>query len=341
VNLSKIIKSPQFYYLVLLIFLILVPVMFKSQYYLGIFMMILINALLATSLWFIMTTGQLTFGHAGFAAIGAYLSAALVTSYGQSSWLSLVAAVVISGVISSAIGYLTLRIKGIYFIVVTLAIGQAITVVFGMIDHPFGGLLGLINLPHPDSIRVPGLPAIEFVSPSSIYYLILLFAVLSIVIMYRLSRSRIGLIYKGISQADNLAEHVGVNIMAQKIRAFVLGSMFASLAGVLYTYHTAAILPSSFTITQSTYYIVYVSVGGVANIAGPILGTVILSIVSIFLRPAQEFVPIIYGILLIVFMFFLKRGLLGLIVRVWDNIKSYFKRNNFRGVMKMISRRAS
>ena len=322
-KLTKIIKSTLLYYVVLLIFLISVPMMFKGQYYLGIFIMIFINVLLASSLWFIMTTGQLTFGHAGFAAIGAYLSAALTTSYSQSSWLSLAAAVIISGVIAAIIGYLTLRIKGIYFIVVTLALGQAITIVFSMIDHPFGGLLGLINLPHPNPITIPFLPAINFDSMSSIYYLILVFTVLGVVIMHRFNRSRIGLIYTGISQADNLAEHVGINIMAQKIQAFVIGSMFAGLAGVLYTYYTESILPSSFTITQSTLYIVYVCVGGATSITGPILGATILNIVSIFLRPAQEFEPIIYGVLLITTMLFFKSGLLGFIVRLRDNIKVF------------------
>jgi len=329
-KLTKLITSNLSYlcYAALLIFLILVPVMFSGQYYLGILMMILINILLASSLWFIMTTGQLTFGHAGFAAIGAYFSAALITSYGQSSWLSLVVAVIISGIIATIIGYLTLRIKGIYFIVVTLALGQAITIIFSMIDHPFGGQLGLINLPPPDPIAIPGLPAINFDSPSSIYYLVLIFTLLGVVIMNRLNKSRIGLIYKGISQADNLAEHVGINIMAQKVQAFVIGSMFASLAGVLYTYHTESILPSSFTLAQSTYYIVYMCVGGVASIIGPILGTTILYIVSILLRPAQEFEPIIYGLLLMACMLFFKSGLLGLILKLWDNIKGrYFNRN--------------
>jgi branched-chain amino acid transport system permease protein len=299
-------------YIALLVILILIPILVKNLYHLGIITSILINLLLAVSLWFIITTGQVTLGHAGFAAVGGYMSAALVTSYGLNSWISLAVAIATAGIVAAIIGYITLRITGVYFVIATLALGELIRIVFSMWEHPFGGLVGLMNLPPPAPIAIPGLPVIEFVSKPALYYLTLVFVLLGLAIMYRLSRSRIGLVFRGISQADNLAEHVGINIMGYKVLAFVIGSMCAGLAGVLYTYNTQCMLPASFTMNQSAYYIVYVAVGGGANIGGPILGTVVLGILSEFLRPIKEFEPIIYALLLIGIMLFFRAGLLGL-----------------------------
>jgi branched-chain amino acid transport system permease protein len=280
----------------------------------------LINVLLAVSCWLIMTTGQVTLGHAGFAAIGGYLSAALISRYGMGSWWSLVIAMITAGVIALMIGYITLRIKGIYFIVATLALGEVIRVVFGAWDDPFGGLIGIMNLPPPNALIVAGLPAIEFTSKVSLYYLTLVLALSGVVMMHRVNRSPIGLVFQGIRQADDLAENVGINIMGYKVLAFVIGCMFASLAGVLYTYNVGSIQPSSFTLIQSAYYLVYVAVGGGINVFGPILGALVLNILSEFLRPIKEFEPIVFALILIGAVLLLRGGLIGLVETLWCRI---------------------
>ena len=298
---------------VLLGILVFVPVLFQNLYQLGVITFMLINVLLAVSCWFIMTTGQVTLGHAGFAAIGGYMSAALIARYGMSSWWSLLVAMITAGMIALVIGYITLRIKGIYFIVATLALGEVIRVVFGAWDNPFGGLVGIMNLPPPNAIVIPGLPAIEFASKVSLYYLTLILSLSGIVIMHRVNRSPIGLVFQGIRQADDLAENVGINIMGYKVLAFVIGCMFAGMAGVLYTYSVGSIQPSSFTLIQSAYYLVYVAVGGSINVFGPILGALVLNILSEFLRPVKEFEPIVFALILISAVLLLKGGLIGLV----------------------------
>jgi branched-chain amino acid transport system permease protein len=305
------------FYVVLLAFLVSVPVLFRNLYQLGVITFMLINVLLAVSCWFIMTTGQVTLGHGGFAAIGGYLSAALIARYGMGSWLSLLIAIVTAGMIAFIIGYITLRIKGIYFIVATLALGEVIRVVFGAWDDPFGGLVGIMNLLPPNAITIPGFLKIEFASKVSLYYLTLLFVLIGIVVMHQLNRSPIGLVFSGIRQADDLAENVGINIMGYKVLAFVTGCMFAGMAGVLYTYNVGSIQPSSFTVIQSTYYLVYVAVGGSLNVFGPILGALVLNILSEFLRPIKEFEPIVFALILIGAVLLLKGGLIGLVETLW------------------------
>ena len=309
------------FYVVLLAILVFVPVLFRNLYQLGVITFMLINVLLAVSCWFIMTTGQVTLGHAGFAAIGGYLSAALIARYGMGSWWSLLIAMITAGMIALVIGYITLRIKGIYFIVATLALGEVIRVVFGAWDDPFGGLVGIMNLPPPNAIIVAGLPAIEFASKVSLYYLTLALALSGIVIMHRLNRSPIGLVFQGIRQADDLAENVGINVMRYKVLAFVIGCMFAGIGGVLYTYNVGSIQPSSFTLIQSAYYLVYVAVGGSINVFGPILGALVLNILSEFLRPIKEFEPIVFALILIGAVLLLKSGLIGLVEMLWRRIR--------------------
>jgi branched-chain amino acid transport system permease protein len=307
-------------YVVLLAVLISVPVLFRNLYHLGVITFMLINVLLAVSCWFIMTTGQVTLGHGGFAAIGGYMSAALTARYGMSSWLSLPIAVGTAGMIALIIGYITLRIKGIYFIVATLALGEVIRVVFGAWDHPFGGLVGIMNLLPPGAIVLPGFIKIEFASKVSLYYLTLFFVLIGIVVMHRLDKSPIGWVFSGIRQADDLAENVGINVMAYKVLAFVTGCIFAGVAGVLYTYNVGSIQPSSFTIIQSAYYLVYVAVGGSINAFGPILGALALNVLSEFLRPIKEFEPIVFALILIGAVLLLKGGLIGLVEKSWRRI---------------------
>jgi branched-chain amino acid transport system permease protein len=305
------------FYVVLLAVLVFVPVLFRNLYQLGVITFMLINVLLAVSCWFIMTTGQITLGHGGFAAIGGYMSAAVIARYGMNSWLSLLIAVVTAGMVAFVIGYITLRIKGIYFIVATLALGEVIRVVFGAWDHPFGGLVGIMNLPPPDAVHIPGLFKIEFASKVSLYYLTLFFVLIGVVVMHKLDRSPIGLVFSGIRQADDLAENVGINIMGYKVLAFVTGCIFAGVAGILYTYSVGSIQPSSFTVIQSAYYLVYVAVGGSINIFGPILGALVLNILSEFLRPVKEFEPIVFALILIGAVLLLKGGLIGFVQTLW------------------------
>lgn len=303
---------------VVLVILLLVPVIVTNYYWLGAFTSILISILLAVSFWLITTTGQVNLGHAAFAAIGGYMSAAFITAYGWNSWLALPLGVVTSGVIALIIGAITLRITGIYFIIATVALCEVTKIVFGMWEHPFGGLIGLINLRPPDPLALPGLPVIEFTRKPELYYLVLVFVVLGVAVVRRLSRSSFGLIFKGIQYSDSLAEHVGVNIMGYKVLAFVVGSMCAGLGGVLYTYVNGSMLPTSFTMNQSNYYMVWNAVGGLGYFGGAIVGTAVLSMLSEFLRPVKEFEPIIYAVLLISAVLFFRAGLWGAGKKIWD-----------------------
>lgn len=324
-------KSPKnILFIALVVVLFLVPVFLQNLYYLGVLTTLLINILLVVSFWLIMSTGQVNLGHAAFAAIGAYMSAALVKSYGFPSWPSLLIAVAVVGVIGLIIGFITLRITGIYFIITSIALGSVVQIVFGMWQHPFGGLVGLLNLTPPDPISVFGRTLVEFDSRPALFYLTLIFVLLCVMLIYRIYNSSIGRVFRGIESSDSLAEHVGINIMGYKVLAFVIGCMCAGLAGVLYTYVTLSIQPTSFTLTQSTYYIVYAAVGGLSYFAGPIIGAVALTVLSEFLRPIKDYETIIYALLLIGAILVFRGGLYGFLRRLGALIMRWLRGSDSR-----------
>jgi branched-chain amino acid transport system permease protein len=293
------------------VLLFLLPLLVSNLYYIGVLTTILTSALLAASLWLILMTGQVSLGHGGFAAIGGFISAAFVTAYGINSWAALVIACACAAVVGLLIGYITLRIKGVYFIIATLALGESISIGFGMWDHPFGGLHGIMGIPVPDAIPLPGGHALRFESNVALYLLTLVLVLVALWIIHRVYAGRIGHILRSISQSDELAENVGVNTMRYKVLAFVVGCTCAGLAGVLYTYSTRYISPSTFNVGQSAFYLLCVTVGGGTSIAGPIIGAAFLGLFGEIIRPAEKWQPIIFGLLLIVCVLYFKLGLLG------------------------------
>jgi len=300
---------------------LLLPVLFLEQpYQLSILIYTLLNIMLAVSMRLIMITGQITLGHAAFAAIGGYTSALLVTKLGFNFWAALPLTLLFSVVISLIIGYPTLRIKGAYFAILTFAFGQVIMYVFQTWKEIFGGAFGIVDIPRPHAISIPGLFAIDFSSRIASYYLIAAFAIIAVLFMYRLERSRFGLIFHSIGEMDLLAEHSAVNIMRYKVLAFTVGSLFATLAGILYTHYIGVITPWSFTFHSSVNYLIFVVFGGMGSFIGPIIGTCVFTPLPQLLKPLKAYEPLIsYGVLLLVILF------------LPGGIMSLFKRRKHRG----------
>jgi branched-chain amino acid transport system permease protein len=295
---------------------LLLPVLFLEQpYQLSILIYTLLNVMLAVSMRLIMITGQITLGHAAFAAIGGYTSALLVTKLGFTFWEALIPALALSAAISLVIGYPTLRIKGAYFAILTFAFSEVIRYVFQTWKDIFGGAFGIVDIPRPEAITIPGLFAIDFSSRISSYYLIAVFVIVAILFMYRLEKSRFGLIFHSIGDADTLSEHSGVNIMNYKVLAFTIGSIFASLAGILYTHYIGVITPWSFTFNTTVNYLIFVVFGGMGSFIGPIIGACIFTPLPQILKPLKTFEPLISSVVLLIVILFLPGGLMSFFKR--------------------------
>jgi branched-chain amino acid transport system permease protein len=294
-------------HLIVLIVLLTLPVATRDPYFLNLFITV---GIWTTSVWgvrLIMSTGQLTLGHAAYMAVGAYASTLLTMKAGLSFWLAFPLAGMISSLIALLIGYPILRIKGVYFSIITFAFAEIIRLIIVHWPDVLGGYGGIPNIPPPQPIF-----SIRFTSRVPFYYLILAISLSTYLFMVRIEKSRLGRIFSSIHESDTLAESIGINIMKYKMIAFCLGCFFAGLSGSFYAHYFNFTSPEFFTIWQSIYCLIFVIVGGVGSVFGPFLGSLFMTLVPEFLRGAKEYEPVVYAIILILIMFLLPGGLVTL-----------------------------
>lgn len=294
-------------YLTSMVALVAVPAFTQDPYLLN---LLITTGIWSTSVWgvrVIMSTGQLTLGHAAYMAVGAYASTLLTMKVGLSFWLAFPLAGLISSFIALLIGYPTLRIKGVYFSIITFAFAEIIRLIIVHWPSLLGGFGGIANIPAPSSIF-----SISFTSRIPFYYLILGISLLTYLVMVRVDKSRLGKIFSSIHESDTLAESIGINIMKYKVTAFCLGCFFAGLSGSFYAHYFNFTSPEFFTIWQSIYCLIFAIVGGAGSVWGPPLGSLFMTLVPELLRVAREYEPVIYAIILILIMFVLPGGLITL-----------------------------
>jgi len=265
--------------------------------------------ILGAGLNLLMTTGQLSIGHAAFMGIGAYTCVILVTRHGWSFWLAWAACGVLSGVMAFLLGRLTLRIKGVFFAILTFAFGEIIRMIFVNVKY-FGGVNGISGIPVPNSINL-GFLQFSFASKAEFYYLVLVFSLICMIMYFRLVGSQVGIVLKSINGTDLLAQCCGIDIMKYKVFAFVLGAVWAGMVGGLYAPYFTYISPHSFTFVESVDFIIISVVGGVGALSGPLFGSLFLIAVPEVFRFAKEYELIIYALSLIAVLFFLPRGIGG------------------------------
>lgn len=280
------------------------PVLIGDPYWLHVYIMTCMNICLAVSLRVLWNVGLLSCGHAAFMGIGAYTSALLSTGLGLSPWLSIPIGGGVTVLFALALGYPSLRLTGIYFVLVTFAFNEVFFLLASRMREFTGGPSGLMGIPRP-----PGLPP----GKMAYAYFASLFLLLTLVSLYRFEYSRVGRIWLAIRDSELRSKCVGIQTVYYKLFAFGVSSFFAGLAGAVYAHYIGFISPSDFTIWQSIYAQIYMIVGGVTAFAGPIVGSVSLTVLSEFIRAAGPLQSVIYGLLLAVVMLFLPGGLISLL----------------------------
>ncbi len=265
-----------------------------KPYYTGIIILTLINVILAVSLNLIVGfTGQLCLGHAGFMAIGAYVSAMLTKEANFPFFIALLIGAIVAAIFAALIGYPTLRLKGDYFAITTLAFCEIIRVVIMNIEA-VGGATGLKSIPKNTDFTIA-----------------FIFAVLTVLIIYNILHSSQGRAMITVRENEIAAEAMGINTFKYKMMAFIIGAFFAGLAGSLYAHYMGYIQPSTFNFVKSIDYLTYVVFGGMGSLSGSIIATGVLTFLPELLRSFAEYRMIIYPLALIVLMIFRPEGLLG------------------------------
>jgi branched-chain amino acid transport system permease protein len=291
--------------------LLCVPALFSLDYYLHIFVMAGIHAMLAISLGLIIGfSGQVSLCHAAFYGIGAYGSALASLTLGLPFWLALWVGGLSAGISSYALGRLVLRLKGHFLAITTAFFGVLVTVVLNNWVPVTKGPMGIPGIPR------PGLPAFlgpwaAFESRVAYYYLVLMFVVGVTYLVYRVVSSRLGRALVAIRENEELAQSLGIETMRYKVFAFTLGGGLAGIAGAFYAHYILFISPVTFTIGESINVVVMVIFGGMTTLAGPIIGAVILTVLPELLRMAGALRLVIYGLALMAFIVWMPQGIVG------------------------------
>lgn len=299
----------------LLLILLLLPLAVRNSYYVHLLITVGINAVLAMTFILMLRTGLLSLGIAAFWGIGAYSSAFLSVRAGLAAWAALPLAVAITGIVAIVFGALLVKQGGLGFIIQTLALGFIVVLVFGTFKI-FGGHVGIIGIPHPESIQIPFSGTVKFtsISKTPFYYLMLICALLSVLTLTAFYSSWAGRAWRAIGLSPDLAQSLGINIFRYRLIAFVIACLIAGLMGSFYAHYCGVIVPDTFGPFKTIYVHVYAILGGIDfAILGPIVGAFVMTFVPEMLRVTEGIEPIITGILIILLILFLPSGLLGLL----------------------------
>ncbi|MFC2047655.1 branched-chain amino acid ABC transporter permease [Chloroflexota bacterium] len=297
-----------------LILLLLLP-LFAGTYWQVVLIIGFFHILLASALRISLNAGQLNFGVPAFMAIGAYASALLVMKLDVPWVVAFLSAGVICAIVSLCIGYPSLRLKGVYFLILTWGFVEVIRMLSLRWISLTGGPTGLFGIP-PVSLA-----GIEFSTKASQYYFVLFMMVVILFVLYRLEHSRFGLTLKSISQAEDLGETVGIHTYRYKVMAFAVSSFFVGLIGSLWGHSLSLVVPSTFTFWLSAILMVYCFVGGLRGFAGPVIGAAFLFILTEPLRDLVYFEQIFYGIVMVLVVLFLPGGLLSLPAKLLSGVE--------------------
>lgn len=265
-------------------------------------------------------TGQLSLAHAGFFAIGAYALGILTTKYDVAYWLAFFLAIGITIVIGIILGIFALRTKEHFFAIYTLIIGFLIYLTINTWDELTGGVRGLIGIPIPDSIG-----PIEFTTPLSMYYLVLFFLLISIFIARRIVYSLIGRTFISIRNSEELAQTIGINTAANKLVAFVISVAFAALSGVLYASFNRFLGPDIANLPMVFNFLMYLIIGGLGTLSGPIIGTLLIVWLTQFMQELQEYRMLIFGPILTLLVIFYPTGIVGMFLMIKSKFKKKIK----------------
>jgi branched-chain amino acid transport system permease protein len=308
------------------------PLTIANPYWLLQLTLMGVYVIVAQSFRYIVTMGEYSFAHVPLMGMGAYASAVLVTKIGMSFWLAMPIAVIIAAIAAIVIYYPCLRTSGTVFFFSSFAFGEVMRLCWLKFDNPFGGAIGLYNIPRPNSINMFGVGEIAFTSPPYIssYYLVMIITGLSLLVLYLLERSRLGGVAEALASSRTLAPFLGIRVWRYEMIILVIASAFAGLAGVLYAHYVTLIVPDDFYWGLGINVVIWAVVGGVGRFWGPVVGVVVFTLLRELLRPIPELVPLVYGLILALTLVFLPEGLISLPQKLGDIVNGLRRRSQER-----------
>lgn len=302
--LGSILKSRTLTLFSILVILVL-PLFVHSQYALHVLVLIGLYVTLSQSLNVVVGyNGQFSLGHAGFWAVGAYVSALLMLRLGASFWTASIAAACFSFFVGVLLGLPAMRLQGDYLCIVTLGFGEIVRLILTN-SETTRGPMGLPGIPGPVLFG----KALD--TEVAMYYLSWLIAGITIFFVARMVKGRFGRAVMAVRDDETAAASLGINPTYYKVTAFGIGGFFAGLAGAFYASWTSFISPDVFQFTDSANIFCMIILGGLGTLVGPVIGAFLLAGLPELLRSFAEFRLIFLGVLMVLFMVYRPGGIVG------------------------------
>jgi branched-chain amino acid transport system permease protein len=271
----------------------------------------------AAGVWLTFYIGRINIGQGAYALVGGYVSAILVTQAGVSFWLTLPLAGLFCAVISVLIGFPILRLRGVYFAMVTLVLTE-VARLSALALPVTNGAKGITSIPLPGELSIFGLTIIPAFGTLSnprfgFYLMAVVLMVITYLVLWRIVNSRLGHLCRSLQQNEELSASIGVNTAYLRVLAYAISSFFGGIAGAMFASIAQSIYPSSFVVADSVNFMLYCFLGGLGYVFGPMLGTLLLYFGWDLLSIAREYQLLIYSGVMILLMLVLPNGILSLL----------------------------
>jgi branched-chain amino acid transport system permease protein len=292
---------------------------FAGAYIQGMMAKVFIFAVFAMSLNLLLGyTGLFSLGHGAFFGVGGYTAGLLLTRYGLTSfWTILPATILVAAVFAAIFGIIALRLRGVYFLLVTMALGELLYGITVKWRGLTGGSDGLVGIPFPQ-LGLPGLA----MNATSYYYLLLAVSVICFFLMYKLVNSPFGQSLQGIREDEGRMQALGYNVWLHKYIVYILAGVFAAVAGLLFAFQNRFISPTHVGLMNSVLVMLMVIIGSTGVFFGPILGAAAIVLLEHYIGIiVPDRWPMILGGLFIISVMFMRAGIGVHLANLWGKIK--------------------
>ena len=320
----KTFNKKRLIYLIAIIAACLLPVIFSSSNYIfSVINFILIYAIAATGLDILFGyTGLISLGHAGFYAIGAYVSALLSRDLGMPVVLTLIIAAIIATLIAVLLAWPSSKLKGHFLALVTIAFGE---IIYLLIIHSPGdvtaGFTGLYGIPE---LTLFGY---AFESNASYFYVLMFVVVLFMFVKSRIIDSKVGRAFIALRDNQEAANGMGINVRKYRVTAFAISAFMTSVAGSLYAHMIGFISPETFTMSNiSIPLVTIVLFGGLASQWGPVIGAIVVTLIGELLQMTGTYQMILYGLFIVVVLLFMPQGIMKFSKGIFEKIQYKFNK---------------
>ncbi|EEX47872.1 branched-chain amino acid ABC transporter permease [Jonquetella anthropi] len=303
--------------LILAVYLVVIPLVFRGHpYFLGVLTQASVLSVISAGVWLMFYIGRINIGQGAFALIGGYTAAILMKKIGLSFWLASLGAVAVTVAAAVIVGLPLLRLKGVYFSMITLCLTETARLAAQSFPSLTNGAKGILNIPMPGAVKLGDLTLIpDFASVDkhlAYYYLGAVLLLFCFAVLYRVVHSRLGWLLRSLQENEDLASSFGVDVPRLRVIAFGICAVFAGLGGSFFVTLQQCVYPATFTVQDSTYFLLYCFLGGLGSVWGALAGTFVLFLSFEALQGLNQYQPLIYSLIMIGMMLWLPNGLLSL-----------------------------